>query len=69
MPSPYLPPAGISIPSAPGAGNTYRGTLWVEGDKLKLCGYVGVPLFGRTETWQRVTSGYRSRAIAGAPGK
>ncbi len=38
----------------PKSGNTYRGTMSVEGDVVKLRGYVGIPLFGRTETWQRV---------------
>ncbi len=37
----------------PESGKTYRGTITAEGDTLKLRGYVGVPLFGRTETWHR----------------
>ena len=38
----------------PTSGKTYKGTMTVEGDKLKLRGYVGVKLFGRSETWTRI---------------
>lgn len=38
----------------PKSGHTYRGTIAAEGDTLKLHGYIGISLFGRTETWQRV---------------
>jgi uncharacterized protein (DUF2147 family) len=37
----------------PESGKTYSGIITVEGDALKLRGYVGVPLFGRTEVWHR----------------
>ncbi|MGB7189357.1 MAG: DUF2147 domain-containing protein, partial [Acidobacteriaceae bacterium] len=37
----------------PETGKTYTGSMTREGDKLKLRGYVGIPLFGRTETWSR----------------
>jgi len=38
----------------PNSGNTYRGTITVTGDDtLDLRGYVGISLFGRTETWRR----------------
>ena len=37
----------------PKSGKTYTGSMTREGDKLKLRGYVGIPLFGRTETWNR----------------
>lgn len=37
----------------PESGKTYSGSMTREGDKLKLRGYVGIPLFGRTETWNR----------------
>jgi uncharacterized protein (DUF2147 family) len=40
----------------PKSGHTYRGTIVAEGDALKLHGYIGVSLFGRTETWQRVAA-------------
>lgn len=38
----------------PKSGNTYRGVMEVKGNILKLHGYVGLPIFGRTEVWQRV---------------
>lgn len=39
----------------PVTGNTYRATLYLEApDRLRLRGYVGIPLFGRTEVWERV---------------
>jgi uncharacterized protein (DUF2147 family) len=38
----------------PKSGRTYRGTIVAEGDSLKLHGYIGVSLFGRTEVWSRV---------------
>ena len=37
----------------PESGKTYTGTMTREGNKLKLRGYIGIPLFGRTETWTR----------------
>ncbi|MGB6193289.1 MAG: DUF2147 domain-containing protein [Terracidiphilus sp.] len=40
----------------PKSGNTYHGTMAVEGGILKLRGYVGMPMFGRTEVWKRVTA-------------
>ena len=40
----------------PTSGKTYKGSIAAEGDKLKLHGYVGVSLFGRTETWKRVAA-------------
>ena len=38
----------------PKTGHTYRGTITAAGDTLKLHGYIGISLFGRTETWYRV---------------
>ena len=38
----------------PQSGKTYRGTIAVSGDVMSLRGYVGIPLFGRSETWKRV---------------
>jgi uncharacterized protein (DUF2147 family) len=39
----------------PENGKTYRCTLALEGDDaLRLRGYVGVPLFGRTTRWTRI---------------
>jgi len=37
----------------PKSGKTYRGQMTATGDKLELRGYVGIPLFGRSETWTR----------------
>ncbi|MCC5945060.1 MAG: DUF2147 domain-containing protein [Bernardetiaceae bacterium] len=40
----------------PDTGNTYSGTMRIEDDydKLKMRGYVGIALFGRTDVWTRV---------------
>ncbi len=37
----------------PESGKTYKGNIDLEGDTLKLRGYLGVSLFGRTEIWHR----------------
>ena len=37
----------------PESGKTYRGKIDLTGDILKLRGYIGLALFGRTETWER----------------
>ncbi len=38
----------------PNSGNTYKGTITlVDNDTLKLRGFIGISLFGRTETWTR----------------
>lgn len=37
----------------PKTGRTYSGSMMAEGALLKLRGFVGVKLFGRTETWTR----------------
>jgi uncharacterized protein (DUF2147 family) len=40
---------------APDDGKTYSGFMKMDGpDTLKLRGYVGISLFGRTATWPRV---------------
>lgn len=39
----------------PKSGKTYSGSMAVNGDELKLRGFIGVALFGRTETWKRTT--------------
>jgi uncharacterized protein (DUF2147 family) len=44
----------------PRSGNTYRGQMVVDGDLLRLRGYVGFSLFGRTEIWHRVHQSYVS---------
>ena len=39
----------------PDSGNTYSGTIQLNGSNmLKMRGYVGISLFGRTEYWTRV---------------
>jgi uncharacterized protein (DUF2147 family) len=35
----------------PRNGNTYHATLWLQDGNLHLHGYVGMPLFGATQTW------------------
>ena len=35
----------------PQSGKTYSGSMTRDGDRLKLRGYVGISLFGRTEIW------------------
>lgn len=38
----------------PNSGRTYRATLrLIDRDTLKLRGYIGLSLFGRTDTWTR----------------
>lgn len=37
----------------PESGKTYKGNIDLTGDTLKLRGYIGITLFGRTETWHR----------------
>lgn len=38
----------------PESGNTYSCKMWLEDGNLKLKGYVGISLLGRTETLERV---------------
>jgi uncharacterized protein (DUF2147 family) len=39
----------------PATGNTYTCHLALDGDdRLRVRGYVGIPLLGRTTTWTRV---------------
>jgi uncharacterized protein (DUF2147 family) len=37
----------------PKTGKTYHGMMWIDGANLELRGYVGISLFGRSETWTR----------------
>ena len=37
----------------PKSGRTYKGTITADGDHLELRGYIGLKLFGRSETWTR----------------
>jgi uncharacterized protein (DUF2147 family) len=40
----------------PASGNTYRSKMRLseDGRRLHVHGYIGMPVFGRTQTWQRV---------------
>ncbi|MGD0632105.1 MAG: DUF2147 domain-containing protein [Terracidiphilus sp.] len=39
----------------PENGKEYKGKIWAVGkDSLKMRGYVGISLLGRTETWTRI---------------
>lgn len=38
----------------PKSGKTYSGVISAEGDLLRLRGYVGLKMFGRSEEWNRV---------------
>jgi uncharacterized protein (DUF2147 family) len=38
----------------PANGKTYQCVMTLEGDVLKVRGFVGVTMLGRTETWTRV---------------
>lgn len=46
-------------------GKTYRSTITLSDDgmKLRVRGYIGIPLFGRSQTWLRVMNP-RSESIA-----
>ncbi len=37
----------------PNVGKTYTADITLTGETLKVRGYIGVSLFGRTETWHR----------------
>lgn len=43
----------------PKSGKTYKGTISREGDKLQLRGYIGIKLFGRTETWTKAPADFK----------
>ena len=38
----------------PKSGKTYSCKMVMDGNKLKIRGYVGISLFGRTEVWTKV---------------
>lgn len=42
----------------PKSGRTYSGSMTAQGNTLKLRGYLGFQLLGRTETWTRAGQGY-----------
>lgn len=39
----------------PESGNVYRAKLWLDDHRLKLRGYLGISLLGRTQTWLPVS--------------
>jgi len=40
----------------PRNGRTYNGQMTADGNLLRLRGYVGLPMFGRTQTWIRASA-------------
>jgi uncharacterized protein (DUF2147 family) len=40
----------------PKTGKTYHGEMTVTANNLDLRGYIGIPLFGRSQTWTRTTA-------------
>jgi uncharacterized protein (DUF2147 family) len=44
----------------PKSGNTYRGGITLDADVLRLRGYIGLSLFGRTEVWKRNSAPFAS---------
>ena len=48
----------------PKSGRTYSGSMTAQGNTLKLRGYLGIELLGRTETWTRVEQGHATCAPA-----
>jgi len=48
----------------PESGRTYTAQMQLDGpDTLKLRGYIGISLFGRTETWIRETGENKNRCV------
>ncbi len=48
----------------PKTGKTYHGALTAEGEELDLRGYVGIPLFGRSQRWTRAAGPVKGCAPA-----
>lgn len=42
----------------PESGNIYSGTIALDGAMLRLHGYIGIAVFGRTEDWRRAPEGH-----------
>jgi len=40
----------------PESGNTYKCKMSIEGNQLKVRGYIGISLFGRTELFERINT-------------
>lgn len=41
----------------PKSGKTYEAKMWRDGDDLKLRGFMGLSLFGRSSTWTPIKEG------------
>jgi uncharacterized protein (DUF2147 family) len=41
----------------PKSGNTYKAKMWRDGKNLKLRGYIGISLFGRSSQWTPLKDG------------
>ncbi len=41
----------------PKSDKTYKGKMWRDGDNLKLRGYIGISLLGRSSTWTPLKEG------------
>jgi uncharacterized protein (DUF2147 family) len=52
----------------PKTGKTYHGAMTADGSKLELRGYVGIPLFGASQTWTRLAEPVKPCSV-GEPGK
>ena len=48
----------------PKTGKTYHGMMTADGGKLDLRGYIGVPLFGRSQTWARPAGAVKACSTA-----
>lgn len=44
----------------PDSGSTYHATMRLDGETLKLRGYIGIPLLGETQSWTRPDASYGS---------
>ena len=49
----------------PKSGKTYHGAIRLDGGRLQLRGYVGIPLFGETQTWTRPTAPVKACSTSG----
>lgn len=51
----------------PKTGKTYRGMMSIEGENLRLRGYIMTPIFGRTEIWKPARQQTPSCAVVTKP--
>ena len=49
----------------PKTGKTYHGNIKLDGNRLQLRGYIGIPLFGESQTWTRPTAPVTGCAAGG----